>query len=218
MVQAKRLALTPQCITNRKESNHIQIPCRDNQTSKQQMPHPINTICIYCASSPEIDSCYLQAAEELGEKLAKKNITCVCGAGNSGLMGVLCEKVLLGGGRIIGVIPRFMYENGWYHPQLQEIEITQTMHERKSRMAQLSDVYIALPGGCGTMEELLEIITWKQLGLCSSPIVILNINGYYNALIEMLHTAIDQRFMKPDQRHLWSVATTVDQALQQIGI
>ena len=115
------------------------------------MTHPIKTVCIYCASSPKIDDTYLQAAEELGEKLAKKNITCVCGAGNSGIMGVLCEKFLHSEGRIIGVIPRFMYDNGWYHPQLREIEITQTMHERKSRMAQLSGAYIALPGGCGTM-------------------------------------------------------------------
>lgn len=182
------------------------------------MPHQIKTICIYCASSPEIDKSYLLAAEELGKKLAKKNIKCVCGAGNNGLMGALCEGVLQSDGKIKGVIPRFMYENGWYHTRLEDIEITETMHERKHRMSQLADAYIALPGGCGTMEELLEIITWKQLGLCKSPIVILNINGYYNALIEMLQTAVDQRFMKPEHLNLWCIAKNVDEALQQIKI
>ena len=182
------------------------------------MPHQIKTICIYCASSSEIDNTYLLAAEELGKKLAEKEIRCVCGAGNSGLMGSLCEGVIQSNGKIKGVIPRFMYENGWYHPRLKDLEITETMHERKYRMSQLADAYIALPGGCGTMEELLEIITWKQLGLCKSPIVILNINGYYDALIEMLQKAVDQHFMKPEHLNLWSVAKNTTEALQQIGI
>lgn len=182
------------------------------------MSHQIKTICIYCASSPEVDNVYLQTAEELGKKLAGKNIKCVCGAGNSGLMGALCEGVLQSDGSIKGIIPRFMYENGWYHPQLKDIEITETMHERKYRMSQLSDAYIALPGGCGTMEELLEIITWKQLGLCKSPIIIFNVNGYYNALIEMLHTSVNQHFMNPEHLHLWSVATNTEEALEQLGI
>ncbi len=180
------------------------------------MPHQIKTVCVYCASSPDINSSYIQAAEELGKKLAEKKITCVCGAGNKGLMGALCNSVLQSGGNVKGIIPGFMHKNGWFHSDLQDIEITETMHERKNRMSELADAYIALPGGCGTMEELLEIITWKQLGLCNAPIVILNIEGYYNALIELLHTAIKQQFMRPEHLELWSVASTVDEALEQI--
>jgi uncharacterized protein (TIGR00730 family) len=107
-----------------------------------------------------------------------------------------------------------MVENGWHHSQLTKMEVTDNMHERKKRMAELSSAVIALPGGCGTLEELLEIITWRQLGLYSGNIVILNISGYYNPLLEMLDNAISQGFMKKDHSQLWQVATTPEEAVE----
>ena len=115
-----------------------------------------------------------------------------------------------------GVIPRFMVEQGWHHTGLTRLVETDTMHERKQLMAQLADAVIALPGGCGTLEELLEIITWKQLGLYLNPIVILNIDGFFNPLIEMLEQAIDQQFMRPEHAALWCVASTPAEALELI--
>ena len=125
----------------------------------------IRSVCVYCASSSRVAPAYFEAAQELGQLLARKHIRCVYGAGGQGLMGTLADAVMQEGGEITGVIPQFMYDNGWNHPALKDLIITPDIHSRKQRMAALSDAVIALPGGCGTFEELLEIITWKQLGL-----------------------------------------------------
>ena len=134
----------------------------------------IQSVCVYCASSSKVDTIYFEAAKQLGKLIARNNLRCIYGAGNQGLMGTIADSVLDAGGKVTGIIPRFMYEEGWHYERLQDIEITNSMHERKARMASLSDAVIALPGGCGTLEELLEIITWKQLGLYLNPIVILD--------------------------------------------
>ena len=120
------------------------------------------------------------------------------------------------GGKAVGVIPHFMVEQNWHHTGLTELLITEDMHERKQTMARMSDAVIALPGGCGTMEELCEIITWKQLGLYFKPIVILNTNGYYNNLIKQLELAIEEHFMGKIHGNIWSVANTPEEALKQI--
>ena len=120
------------------------------------------------------------------------------------------------GGEVLGVIPRFMIDEGWCHKGLTETIVTADMHERKERMAQEADAVIALPGGCGTMEELFEIITWKQLGLFLNPIVILNIDRYYNPLIEMLHNAIGENFMRQEHARMWQVAQTPQEAVDAI--
>lgn len=174
----------------------------------------IKNICVYCASSPQIAPVYFKAAERLGYLLAEKGINLIDGAGKVGLMGCLNNTVLAAGGTVTGVIPRFMVERGWHHSGLTQLVETETMHERKSLMARMSDAVIALPGGCGTMEELLEVITWKQLGLYLKPIVVLNIQGFYNPLIEMLEKAIGQQFMRHEHESLWQVAFTPEEAVE----
>ena len=160
----------------------------------------INSVCVYSASSTKIDAVYFQAADTLGRLLAEHRIRLI--------------NVLKNGGEVTGVIPRFMVEQNWHHTGLTELIEVESMHERKRKMADLSDGIIALPGGCGTLEELLEIITWKQLGLYLNPIVILNINGFFDPLLEMLEKAIDENFMRRQHGDIWKVAQTPEEAVQ----
>lgn len=176
----------------------------------------INNICVYCASSNKVADIYGETAYELGALLAREGITVVTGAGGIGLMRKVEDGALDNGGKAIGVIPQFMVEHGWHHTGLTELRITESMHERKQTMASLSDAVIALPGGCGTIEELSEIITWKQLGLYFNPIVILNVNGYYNHFIAQLEQAIEEHFMGEIHGKIWSVAETPAEALEII--
>lgn len=174
----------------------------------------IKNVCVYSASSTQIAPVYFQVAEELGRLLAEKHINLINGAGYRGLMGTTSNAALAAGGTVTGIIPRFMVEQGWHHQGLTRLVETETIHERKQLMADLSDGVIALPGGCGTLEELLEIITWKQLGLYLKPIVILNVDGYYNPLIEMLQNAISGNFMRKEHEAIWQVATTAQEAVE----
>src|SRR5574344_799605 len=173
----------------------------------------IHSVCVYSSSSTQIDPVYFEAAQELGRLLAKEEIRLVNGAGSIGLMRSVADAVLSAGGAVTGVIPNFMVEQGWHHTGLTELIKVDSMHERKQLMADLSDAVIALPGGCGTLEELLEIITWKQLGLYLNPIVILNINGFYNPLLEMLEKAISENFMRESHKEIWKVANSVEEAI-----
>ena len=173
----------------------------------------IKNVCVYSASSTKIAPVYFAVAEELGRLLASQGINLINGAGSIGLMGATSNATLEAGGTVTGVIPRFMVEQNWHHTGLTQLIETETMHERKQLMAELSDGVIALPGGCGTMEELLEIITWKQLGLYLKPIVILNIQGFYDPLLEMLERAIDGNFMRSEHRAIWQVATSTQEAI-----
>lgn len=175
-----------------------------------------NTICVYCASSSRVDNLYMETATRLGSLMAQQGITLVTGGGCQGLMCAVEEGALDNGGKAIGVIPQFMIEAGWQHQSLTELRITESMHERKKMMADLSDAAIALPGGCGTMEELLEVITWKQLGLYPHPIIILNTGGYYDALIQQLQHAVEEHFMGEIHSKIWSVAYTPEEALELI--
>lgn len=174
----------------------------------------IKNVCVYSASSTQIAPVYFQVAEELGRLLAEKHINLINGAGCIGLMAATSNAALAAGGTVTGVIPCFMVEQGWHHQGLTRLVETETMHERKQLMADLSDGVIALPGGCGTLEELLEIITWKQLGLYLKPIVILNIEGYYDPLIAMLQNAINGNFMRKEHEVIWQVATTAQEAVE----
>ena len=173
----------------------------------------IQSVCVYSASSTKIADCYFQAARELGELLGHHGIRLVNGAGNLGLMRACADACLEAGGQVTGVIPRFMVEQGWQHPGLTELIETEDMHTRKQTMARLSDSVIALPGGCGTLEELLEIITWKQLGLYLNPIVVLNTNGFYDPLLKMLDRAAEEHFMRPAHLDIWKVASTPTEAI-----
>lgn len=173
----------------------------------------INSVCVYSASSTKIDPCYFDVARRLGELLAGRGIRLVNGAGSIGLMRETADAVLAGGGKVTGVIPRFMVEQRWHHTGLTELIEVETMHERKQRMAAMSDGVIALPGGCGTMEELLEVITWKQLGLYLKPVIVLNIRGFYDPLLGMLDKAIRENFMRDLHGEIWKVASTAEEAV-----
>ena len=172
------------------------------------------TFTVYSASSGQVPAVYLEAARTLGRLIASGNHTLVNGAGRTGLMGACTDACLAAGGKAIGVIPQFMIDQGWQHRGMTELIITPDMHRRKELMAEKSDACIALAGGVGTLEELLEIITWKQLGLYLKPIIILNTNGYYNALLAQLQRAADECFMRPQHTAIWSVAATPEEAIQ----
>ena len=174
----------------------------------------MNSVCVYCASSTQIDEKYFRAAEELGTLIAQRGLRLITGAGNMGLMCAVEDAALAAGGKVTGIITTFMIKEGWHHTGLTELIETGTIHERKQMMADLSDGVIALPGGCGTFEELLEIITWKQLGLYLNPIIILNIDGYYNHLLEQLKQAIAENFMRDIHGDIWKVATTPEEAIE----
>ena len=165
-------------------------------------------VCVFCASSANIDERYLADARELGTLLAQGGWRCVNGGGAVGLMGAVTDGTLDAGGEVTGVIPKFMVDNGWCYDRLMDVVVTADMHQRKQMMSNMADAVIALPGGVGTLEELLETLTWRQLGLVKVPIIILNTLGYYDPLLAMLRHAIDEGFMKPSHGQLWQVAAT----------
>lgn len=173
----------------------------------------IRKVAIYAASSSQVAREYLDAAARLGTLLAARGIGIVYGAGKVGLMGAVADAALAAGGKVEGVIPRFMVENGWGRDGLTRLIVTPDMHTRKETIVSMADATIALPGGVGTLEELMEIITWKQLGLYAHPIVVLNTRGYFNPLLEMLQKAIGEHFMRGIHAGLWAVAATPDEAI-----
>lgn len=173
----------------------------------------IKTVTVYGASSSKIDTRYLLAAYELGKLLAANNINCITGGGKTGMMGAVATGLLESGGKVTGIIPRFMVAEGWLNDDLSEVIITDNMHSRKQMMADKSDACIALPGGIGTFEELMEIITWRQLGLYNKTVVIMNINGYYDALLSLFQKAIDENFMHLKNSEIWNVVSSPEEAL-----
>ena len=170
-------------------------------------------ICVYAASSGKIPQQFVETAELLGRLLAVRKHTLVNGAGRTGLMGAVTKGCLLAGGQAVGVIPQFMVDNGWHHAEMTELVITPDMHSRKEKMAEMADACMALPGGVGTLEELLEIITWKQLGLYLKPIVIINVDGYFDNLLKQLERAVKEQFMRPMHAGLWQVASDAEEAI-----
>lgn len=170
-------------------------------------------VCVFCASSANIDPRYLEAARELGQRLASGGWRCVNGGGAVGLMGALTDAVLDADGEVTGVIPKFMVDNGWCYDRLDDVIVTADMHQRKQMMSEMADAVIAMPGGVGTFEELLETLTWRQLGLVKVPVIILNTMGYYDPLLEMLRHAIDEGFMKPSHGRLWTTVATPGEAI-----
>lgn len=169
-------------------------------------------ICVYGASSSRIDPKYIEAGRRVGELIARAGRTLVCGGGSTGMMAAAIDGAVAEGGRTVGIIPAFMEKKGWAHAQLSETIVTHDMHVRKETMLRLSTAAIALPGGVGTLEELLECATWIQLGLYGGRLVILNVDGYYDPLLEMLKRAADENFMRDDQT-LYEVASTPEEAV-----
>lgn len=176
----------------------------------------IKKVCVYCASSDKIDSKYFAATEVIGKALVKNNTTVVYGGGARGLMGKLADTVLAEKGRIIGIMPHFMKEVEFHHKDVNEFIFTADMHERKKQFMVGVDALITLPGGCGTFEELMEAITLKRLGIFTKPIVILNLDGYYNDLLNMLEKAIEEGFLGKRHREIWTVITDPSKVIEAI--
>jgi uncharacterized protein (TIGR00730 family) len=169
------------------------------------------TVCVYCASSRTAHPEYRAAARRLGEVLAGEGVGIVYGGGAVGSMGALADGALSRGGHVIGVLPRFMADLEWGHKGLSELQLVEDLRTRKHRMLTLSQAAIALPGGSGTLEELLEAITLKRLGLYLNPIVMVNTRGFFVPLLELLTRAIEERFMDPRHRMMWQVVDTSDE-------
>jgi len=159
-------------------------------------------ICIFCGSSLGFRPAYREAAEAMGEVLVKRGLELVYGGGNVGLMGLIADAVLAAGGEAIGVIPEFLAEKEIAHTGLTQLHIVNSMHDRKALMAKLADAFIALPGGYGTLEEFCEILTWAQLGLHQKPQGLLNVEGYYDPLLQLFDRAVDDQFLRADLRNL----------------
>jgi uncharacterized protein (TIGR00730 family) len=180
------------------------------------MKREIKRICVNCASSMKIDRIYYKTAERLGEIFVKNNIEVVFGGGKAGLMGALADSVIGGGGRIVGIMPHFMREAEWAHEGVTEFIFTETMHDRKRLMLENIDALVALPGGSGTLEELLEAVTLKRLGRFTKPIVILNTNKFYDPLEQMLEKCISEGFMLHKHRYMWAFVNDPEEVLQAI--
>ena len=173
----------------------------------------IQSVCVYCASSNRSSEVYLEAAARVGKTLAENGITIVYGGSSLGSMGRLAQAALEAGGKVIGVLPRFMDELEWGNRAVTELRIVEDMHERKRVMLELADAAIALPGGCGTLEELFEAITWKRLGLFFGPVVLVIVNRFFDPCIELLQRCVDEKFMDEKHRAMWSVAERPEDVL-----
>lgn len=165
-------------------------------------------ICIFCGSASGTDPVYAEAARELGVHLAKEGHALVYGGGNIGLMGIAADAVLAHGGEVTGVIPDFLMRREVAHLKLTKLEVVDTMHLRKQRMAELSNAFIAMPGGWGTLDELAEILTWRQLGLITQPIGLLNVKDFFNPLLAQMRTMVEEGFLKAGNLDLLVVEKT----------
>jgi uncharacterized protein (TIGR00730 family) len=173
-------------------------------------------ICVFCGSSAGLNPIYTDSARELGELLAAKQHTLIYGGGNIGLMGVVADAVLEKKGEVIGVIPDFLMQKEVGHKGLTKLEIVPSMHERKKRMADLSDAFVTIPGGWGTLDETAEILTWKQLGLIHQPVGILNINGFFDTLLQQLHIMVQEGFLKSENLNSLKVGHSPEHLLSQL--
>jgi uncharacterized protein (TIGR00730 family) len=180
------------------------------------MPLPLRSLCIYCGSSPGALPEYTAAARTAGELLAARDITLVYGGGSVGLMGAVAGGALSAGGRVIGVMPQHLIDREVAHPGLTELHAVSSMHERKLKMADLSDAFVALPGGVGTLEEIFEVYTWTQLGIQSKPCAFLNVAGYYDSLISFLEHTVTQRFVREEHHATLLVDTDFATLLQRL--
>ena len=174
-------------------------------------------VCVFAASSSRVDGEYSEAASSLGKLLARENMEVVFGGGGIGLMGILADTVLRENGKITGVIPEFMKNEGWGHDSISEMVITSGMSERKNKMFEMSDGVVALPGGIGTLEELTEAITLKQLGLFRGPVIILNISGFYDHFIAFLEHMVETRFMRYEHKRIWEVVDTPEGVIKALS-
>ena len=176
----------------------------------------VRSIAVYCASSNKVRASFIAAAERLGELMATNGKRLVYGDGGIGLMAAVARGALNAGGEVVGVIPQFMVDQGWNNPNSTKTIVTQTMHERKSTICEISDAMVALPGGIGTFEELLECLTWKQLGLHHNPVVILNTDGYYDKLLACIDQMVEEQMMRPIHKDMYVVVSEPEEVLPAI--
>ncbi|KAG6413559.1 hypothetical protein SASPL_126273 [Salvia splendens] len=174
------------------------------------------SVCVFCGSSSGKRDCYREAAIELGQELVAKRLDLVYGGGGIGLMGLVARAVHGGGGRVLGIIPRPLIGKEKTGETVGELTVVADMHQRKAEMARHADCFIALPGGYGTLEELLEVITWAQLGIHRKPVGLLNVDGYYNYLLTFIDKAVDDGFIKPSQRHIFVSAPNAKELVQKL--
>lgn len=174
-------------------------------------------VCVFCGSSQGNRSIYKEAARALGQALLASNCSLVYGGGNIGLMGIIADEVLAGGGKVIGVIPDFLMKKEFGHQAITQLEVVKSMHERKKRMADLSDAFIALPGGWGTLDELAEILTWKQLGLITQPVGLLNINSFFDHLHAQMNTMVEEGFLQQSNMDMLIVEKIPQSLLAKLG-
>ncbi|MBN2215157.1 MAG: TIGR00730 family Rossman fold protein [Bacteroidales bacterium] len=177
----------------------------------------LKRITVFCASSRMINPVYFKAARQLAGVLTKNNITAVYGGGAAGLMGVLADYMLENGGNITGVIPQFMLKVEWGHPGVKNMIVTKDMHERKRLLIDNVDAVVALPGGSGTLEELLEVISLKRLGKFLNPIIIINTAGFYDPLVVLLNKMVEENFMRPDHLKMWKVISHPSELIDAIS-
>lgn len=177
----------------------------------------IRSLCVLCGSRDGADPAYREAAVELGRLMAERGIRLVYGAGSIGLMGIIADAAIKAGGEVVGVIPDFLirYEVG--HKRLTDLVVTDSMHDRKRRMFEMADAFVVLPGGLGTLDETFEIITWKQLRLHDSPIVILDVNGYWQPLAALIRATVAGGFADAGVTELFSVARTPEDVFQSLA-
>ncbi|MBT3557905.1 MAG: TIGR00730 family Rossman fold protein [Rhodospirillales bacterium] len=181
----------------------------DNDKLTQLNSTEISSLCVYCGSRVGDNPAFEAAARQLGEEMAKRNMTLVYGAGSIGIMGILADSVHRHGGNIIGIIPEFLDEIEVGRHDIQEFVVTPNMHERKALMFQKSDAFVILPGGLGSLDETFEIITWRQLGLHDKPIIIANIDGYWDPLVALIESTISRGFAAPECTKLYTVVDDV---------
>jgi uncharacterized protein (TIGR00730 family) len=159
------------------------------------MNEPLFSLCVYCGSRPGANPGYTEAAQAVGQWIGRHGGQLVYGGGNNGLMGTVAQATLAAGGRVVGVIPKALVEKEWANHSCTELHVVDTMHERKRLMAERADAFLALPGGIGTFEEFFEVWTWRQLGYHDKPVGLLNLDGYYDGLLQFLRHAVEQQFM-----------------------
>lgn len=176
----------------------------------------LNSLCLFCGASPGADPAYRDAAASFGTTLAHRNIRLIYGGGSVGLMGVAADACLAAGGEVVGVIPRMLMEKEVGHAGVTQMHVVETMHERKALMTELSDGFIALPGGFGTLDELFESLTWQQLAYHTKPIGLLNVNGFFDALIAFLDHARDERFLRDLHRESLQVDTDLSVLIDKL--
>ncbi|HLZ67180.1 MAG TPA: TIGR00730 family Rossman fold protein [Aliidongia sp.] len=177
----------------------------------------IKSVCVYCGSSNRVDSRFLNAATEFGRLMGEAGLELIYGGGRVGLMGRVADGVLAAGGRVVGIIPRHLHEREVAHATVSELLIVETMHERKQLMAERADAFVVLPGGYGTLDEMFEIITWRQLGLHDKPLVLADLFGYWAPLASLLDTIIATGFARPECRNLYHTVTSVADILPALA-